>query len=48
MLTDFARYRNPAAHEAVASRADVILWRQRTLGIGCEGVLARLANSKAT
>ena len=43
VLADFARYRNPAAHEAVAGRADVIRWRQRILGIGCEGVLARLA-----
>ena len=43
VLADFARYRNPAAHEAVAGRADVIRWRQRILGIGCEGVLAKLA-----
>ncbi len=42
VLADFARYRNPAAHETVAGRADVIRWRQRILGIGCEGVLARL------
>lgn len=68
VLADFARYRNPAAHETVAGRADVIRWRggtrcrarscgrrkaaslgsqtppaQRILGIGCEGVLAKLA-----
>jgi hypothetical protein len=43
VLADFARYRNPAAHEAVAGRAFVSRWRQRSLGIGCEGVLARLA-----
>ena len=48
VLADFARYRNPAAHEAVAGRADVIRWRQRILGIGCEGVLAKLAGVGAT
>ncbi len=47
-LVDFARYRNPAAHEAVAGRADVIRWRQRILGIGCEGVLVRLGMLKPT
>ena len=30
VLADFARYRNPAAHEAVAGRADVIRWRGGT------------------
>jgi hypothetical protein len=47
VLADFARYRNPAAHEAVAGRAFVSRWRQRILGIGCEGVLARLAGVRA-
>ncbi len=43
ILIDLARYRGPAAHKVVASREEVIRWRQRILGIGCEGVLARLA-----
>jgi len=47
VLADFARYRNPAVHESVAGRADAVRWRQRILGIGCEGALARMAGAGA-
>ena len=35
--------RNPGAHEARVDRATAVLWRDRLVGVGCEGVLARLA-----
>lgn len=35
--------RNPAAHGNPVSREVVIRWRNRLLGVGCEGLLPRLA-----
>lgn len=35
--------RNPAAHGEPVARATVLRWRDRLLGVGCEGVMPRLA-----
>ncbi len=35
--------RNPAAHGDLVPREVVIRWRNRLLGVGCDGLLARLA-----
>lgn len=35
--------RNPAAHGEPVARVTVLRWRDRLLGVGCEGVVARLA-----
>ena len=43
-IDGFAREaRNPAAHGDVVSRDAVIRWRDLLLGVGCEGLLPRLA-----
>jgi hypothetical protein len=45
----FAREaRNPAAHGDAVSRDVVIRWRDQLLGVGCEGVLPRLARVRRT
>ncbi len=48
-VAGFAREaRNPAAHGDVVSRDVVIRWRDQLLGVGCEGVLPRLARVRRT
>jgi len=43
-IDGFAREaRNPAAHGDIVARDVVIRWRDRLLGVGCEGLLPRLA-----
>ncbi|MGH7653542.1 MAG: hypothetical protein ACREN6_02660 [Gemmatimonadaceae bacterium] len=46
ILDDLAPYRNAAAHSARRSRSDVLMYRDRIVGIGCEGVLAALSRVK--
>jgi hypothetical protein len=43
ILDAFADVRNPAAHGSRIDRADATEWRDRILGVGCEGVLVQLA-----
>jgi hypothetical protein len=43
ILAEFADARNRAAHAAVVDRATATHWRNRLVGIGCEGDLVRLA-----
>jgi hypothetical protein len=43
ILDDLAVYRNAAAHSARRSRDDVLVHRDRIIGVGCEGVLAMLS-----
>ncbi|MDT8437228.1 MAG: hypothetical protein RRA92_10795 [Gemmatimonadota bacterium] len=38
--------RNPAAHERAVRRGEMGRWRQDVLGIGCEGLLVRIARAK--
>src|SRR6185437_3409509 len=45
ILDAFAQVRNPAAHGARRiDRPVATMWRDRLLGVGCEGVLVSLAN----
>lgn len=43
VLDEFARLRNAASHGERVSRAEVVQWRNRLLGVGCESVIGRLA-----
>jgi hypothetical protein len=43
IVRDFVALRNAATHEARVSRHDAIAWRNRLLGIGCDGLLVHLA-----
>jgi hypothetical protein len=43
MLGAFAEVRNPGVHEARVDRKTATEWRDRLLGVGCEGVFERLA-----
>lgn len=45
-LAPIVALRNPAAHSQALSRADVRRLRESVLGIGCEGLLVRLAGVK--
>ena len=47
ILTRVARLRNPAAHGQRVVRPDVQRLRRELLGIGCEGVVVRLAKAWA-
>lgn len=38
--------RNPAAHDERITRARIAAWRQKILGIGCEGLLVRIVRIK--
>jgi hypothetical protein len=40
--------RNPAAHGDTVPRAVVLRWRNQLLGVGCDGVLPRLARIRRT
>ncbi len=42
-IADLAEVRNRAAHAERIARAETIAWRDELLGVGREGVLARLA-----
>jgi len=47
VLDGFAQEaRNDAAHGVPVDRAVVQRWRDRLLGVGCDGVLCRLARVK--
>ena len=43
ILKAFADLRNQAVHTGRTDRATAIQWRDRMVGVGCEGVLVRLA-----
>lgn len=43
VLRAFAEVRNAVVHSRSAERAEVMKWRQQLLGIGCEGILPKLA-----
>jgi hypothetical protein len=43
ILDAFAEVRNPAAHASRVDRALATRWRDRLLGVGCQGVFAELA-----
>lgn len=43
ILEELAFFRNPAAHSARRSRDEVLPYRDRIVGIGCDGVLVTLA-----
>ena len=45
-LAPIVALRNPAAHSRALSRADVRRLRENVLGIGCEGLLVKLAGVK--
>lgn len=45
-LKPIVRMRNPAAHDALADPEEVKLRRRRILGIGCGGLLVRVAEGK--
>jgi len=38
--------RNPAAHDERITRGRIAVWRQKILGIGCEGLLVRIVRIK--
>jgi hypothetical protein len=42
VLADFVEVRNPGVHEVRVDRATATRWRDRVLGVGCEGVFERL------
>ncbi|MEO8031643.1 MAG: hypothetical protein ABI765_12385, partial [Gemmatimonadota bacterium] len=43
ILKDFILVRNPGTHEERVSREIAVRWRNRLVGVGCEGVVAQLA-----
>ncbi|MBT8479304.1 MAG: hypothetical protein KJO06_10340, partial [Gemmatimonadetes bacterium] len=45
-LEPLLELRNPAAHDERITRARIAGWRQRILGIGCEGLLVRIVRIK--
>lgn len=45
-LTQLAALRNPAAHSASVGREAAAALREEVLGIGCEGLIVRLARAK--
>jgi len=45
-LEPLLELRNPAAHEERITRERIASWRQRILGIGCEGLLVRIVRIK--
>jgi hypothetical protein len=47
ILKQFAEIRNEAAHARRTERAEAVRWRRQLLGIGCDGVLAKLAMTEA-
>jgi len=44
ILEDLAKFRNAAAHSARRSRDEILRHRDSIVGVGCEGVLVRLAS----
>ena len=47
VLRDFTTLRNSVTHESRLPREAALAWRNRLLGIGCDGVFARLARVEA-
>ena len=45
-LEPLLKLRNPAAHDERITRERIAAWRQRILGIGCEGLLVRIVRIK--
>ncbi len=43
ILAAFTMVRNPGIHEVRVERAMATEWRNRLLGVGCDGVFLRLA-----
>jgi hypothetical protein len=46
VLTELAEARNAAAHSGTTGRASAAYWRNRLVGIGCEGDLVALARTR--
>jgi len=46
VLDQFAEIRNQVAHQELVERDTVIEWRSRLCGVGCDGVLVRLATAE--
>ena len=47
ILDDFRTVRNEGTHAAPVDRDTAVRWRNRIVGVGCQGVLAELANARA-
>jgi hypothetical protein len=43
VLDELAQARNKVAHQELVERDEVVRWRDLLCGVGCEGVLVRLA-----
>jgi hypothetical protein len=43
VLDDLADVRNKVAHQELVERDEVVRWRDLLCGVGCDGVLVRLA-----
>jgi hypothetical protein len=43
VLDALAQARNKVAHQELVERDEVVRWRERLCGVGCEAVLVRLA-----
>jgi hypothetical protein len=43
VLDALAQARNKVAHQELVERDEVVRWRDLLCGVGCEGVLVRLA-----
>jgi hypothetical protein len=46
VVGDLARVRNAGAHSAIVDRATATHWRNRLVGVGCEGDLVQLAKTR--
>jgi hypothetical protein len=46
IVAELADARNPGAHSAVIDRATATRWRNRLIGVGCEGDLVTLAKAR--
>jgi hypothetical protein len=46
VLGELAQVRNQGAHAAIIDRATATHWRNRLVGVGCEGELVRLARTR--
>jgi hypothetical protein len=46
IVEELAAVRNPGAHSAAIDRATATRWRDRLVGVGCEGDLVRLAKAQ--
>ena len=45
-LASLAALRNPAAHSALVDRDGAVRLREQVMGVGCEGLVVRLARAR--